>query len=42
VSIVIPPWNGQFGKYLRSKAEGVDARHVDLSQASSQDSDMVS
>jgi len=37
VSIVIPPWNGQFGKYLRALNKGEQASVVQQEQASQPD-----
>ena len=46
VSVVIPPWNGQFGKYLRAQREGVDRNAPTPSDSPSdvamEDSGMIS
>lgn len=40
VSIVIPPWNGQFGKYLKARARG--AEKVELNFSESADDELLS
>jgi ferredoxin len=41
VSIVIPPWNGQFGKYLKAQKEAVAGRHHNPEQPEASLNDTV-